>query len=152
MKKKLSILRRFFYPLWVIGVVYTLYLCNQILFLFLGRLLSPLLKSAWKLEERPQGLSFRISFSICFGPDPAPHRLLFGGKNLLSPPLSPPVLPTLPLGAPGSSFRVSSGLFSFCPVIPGFFRAGVGPFHGHPACGVARSLLDGSNLYGGGPF
>ena len=51
MKKKLSILRRFFYPLWVIGVVYTLYLCNQILFLFLGRLLSPLLKSAWKLEE-----------------------------------------------------------------------------------------------------
>ncbi|MBA2132338.1 CPBP family intramembrane glutamic endopeptidase [Capillibacterium thermochitinicola] len=50
MKTKLFKIRRFFYPLWVIGVVYTFYLCIQILFLFLGRLLSPLLNWAWKLE------------------------------------------------------------------------------------------------------
>ncbi|NLM37390.1 MAG: CPBP family intramembrane metalloprotease [Firmicutes bacterium] len=51
MATKLFKIRRFFYPLWVIGVVYTFYLGIQTLFLFLGSLLSPLLKWAWKLEE-----------------------------------------------------------------------------------------------------
>ncbi|NLW60708.1 MAG: CPBP family intramembrane metalloprotease [Firmicutes bacterium] len=51
MQTKLSKLRRILYPFWVIAVVYTLYLCNQTLFIFLGRFLRPLLPAVEKLPE-----------------------------------------------------------------------------------------------------
>lgn len=66
-KARFPNLRRLVYPLWVIGVVYLLYLCNQILFLFLGKLLSPLLKLTWKFEElNPEHLipSFSLNFFL----------------------------------------------------------------------------------------
>jgi membrane protease YdiL (CAAX protease family) len=43
-------IRRLFYPLWVIGVFYLLYLCNRILLTLLGNLCANLLKLPWKIE------------------------------------------------------------------------------------------------------
>ena len=151
MKTKLSRLRHFFYPLLVIGVVYTLYLCIQFLFLFLGRLLSPLLKIAWKLEELTAGVVLpNFILHLFLGLIPLLIAFYLAEKTFFRHRFLPRFFPPSPWAHWDLLFGLALGFF-FCPVIPGFSRWG-GSVSRPPACGVARSLLDGSNLYGGGPF
>ncbi|NLC53137.1 MAG: CPBP family intramembrane metalloprotease [Firmicutes bacterium] len=125
MKKKLSILRRFFYPLWVIGVVYTLYLCNQILFLFLGRLLSPLLISACILEELAAELVLPNLFLHLFlGLIPLLAAFYMAEKIFLRDRFLPRFFPPSALAHRDLLFGLALGFFLFALLFLAFFALG----------------------------
>ena len=133
MKTKLSKLRRFFYPLWVIGVVYTLYLCNQILFLFLGRLLSPLLKPAWKLEELTAEVVLPNFFlHIFLGLIPLLAAFYLAEKFSFRHRFLPRFFPPSPLARRDLFFGLALGFFLFALLFLAFYGLGWVRFTAEP--------------------
>ena len=125
MKTKLSRLRHFFYPLLVIGVVYTLYLCIQFLFLFLGRLLSPLLKIAWKLEELTAGVVLpNFILHLFLGLIPLLIAFYLAEKTFFRHRFLPRFFPPSPWAHRDLLFGLALGFFLFALLFLVFFALG----------------------------
>lgn len=132
-KTRFPNLRRLVYPLWVIGVVYLLFLCNQILFLFLGNLLSHLLELPWKYEElNPEHLVPGFSLNLFLGLLPLLLAFFWAKRLVFRQRFLPRFFPFTPLAFADLCFGFGLGglLFALLFLVfgaLGWIRVSAGP-------------------------
>ena len=118
-------LRQFFYPLWVIGVFSFLYLCNQVLLVFLAGLCTHLLKLPWKLQElNPSAPRPFFFFNLFFGLIPLLLAFFTAEKFIFRKRVLPRFFPSSPRARQDLLFGLSLGFSLFALLFLAF--AGLG--------------------------